>query len=86
MTDKKEKKKDKKPEPKPKYYFDIKVETLLPATLSYRVLAETPEEAVLQIKNLSPTSVKYKLFGRKDIKLIVYEAGCSFIKFIKNLK
>lgn len=75
-----------KKEIKQKYYFDVKVETTLPATLIYKVYAETPEEASELIKNAQPNAVKYKLPGRKDIKLIVYDVGCSVIKFVKNLK
>lgn len=66
-------------------YYDIKVEVMLPATLHYRVLAKSPEEAVKLLKNLQPNAVKHKLIGRKEIKLYVYEAGTSLIKFIKNL-
>jgi hypothetical protein len=75
----------KKNEPKPKFYYDVKVETMLPATLIYRVFAETPEQAAELIKNASPTGIKHKLPGKKDIKLSVYRAGCSVIEFMKNL-
>ncbi len=68
-----------------KYYYDVKVECMLPATLTYRVLAETPEQAAELIRNQGPISVKHKLIGKKDLKLTVYDAGCSFIKLIKNL-
>jgi hypothetical protein len=71
--------------PPPKYYFDVKVECMLPATLTYRVYAETPQQAAEMIKGLTPTMVKHRLIGRKEIKLMVYDAGSSMIKFIKNL-
>lgn len=71
--------------PKPKKYFDIKVECMLPATLTYRVLAEDPEQAMDLIKRTQPTSVKHKLLGRKELKLTVYDAGSSMIRLIKNL-
>lgn len=71
--------------PKEKHYFDIKVEVLLPAILTYRVLAEDAEQAASMIKNISPVAVNYKLAGRKEIKLTVYNAGTCIIKFIKNL-
>ena len=85
---KKEAKKTEKPKvilPKPKYYYEVKVECMLPATLVYKVLAETPQQASEMIKNLSPNSVKHRLIGRKNIKLTVYDAGSSMIRFIKNL-
>lgn len=71
--------------PKPKYYYDVKVEAMLPATLTYRILAETPEEAVEMIRGRQPNTVQHRLIGRKDLKIIVYDAGCSVIKFMKNL-
>lgn len=71
--------------PKPKFYYDVKIECMLPATLTYRVLAETPEQAAELIKNLSPNSVKHKLIGRKETKLSVYDAGSNLMKFMKNL-
>ena len=69
----------------PKFYYDVKVEALLPATLVYRVLAETPEQAAQLIKNMSPNSVKHRLIGRKEIKLMVYDAGSTMIKYVRNL-
>lgn len=70
---------------KDKKYFDVRVECLLPATLHYRILAETPEEAAELIKQIQPNQVKYRLIGRKNLKLAVYDAGCTVIKFMKNL-
>lgn len=71
--------------PKPKYYYDVKVECMLPATLTYRVLAEDAHQAADLVKNLQPTSVKHKLIGRKENKLSVYDAGSTMLKFVKNL-
>lgn len=71
--------------PKPKYYYDVKVECMLPATLTYRVLAEDAHQAAELIKNLQPTSVKHKLIGRRENKLSVYDAGSTMLKFVKNL-
>lgn len=71
--------------PKPKYYYDVKVECMLPATIMYRVLAETPQQAAEMIKNTSPVGVKHRLIGRKEIKLLVYNAGTTMIQFMKNL-
>lgn len=77
--------KDSKKLPPVKRYFDIRVEVTLPATLHYRVLAETPEQAVDLIKNLSPNSVKHKLAGKRELKVMVYEAGSNLLKFMKNI-
>jgi hypothetical protein len=78
-------KKDDKKEPKPKYYYDVKVEVMLPATLTYRVLAEDANQAAAMIKNLQPNSVNHKLIGRKELRLKVYDAGSSMIRFVKEL-
>jgi hypothetical protein len=71
--------------PPPKFYYDVKVECMLPAVLTYRVHAETPEQAAEMIKGLSPNTVKHKLIGRKELKLMVYDAGSSMIRIIKNI-
>jgi hypothetical protein len=81
-------KKEAKKEPpavKPKFYYDIKLDAMLPATLTFRVLAETPEQAAGMIKNMSPVAVKHKLVGKKDLKLTVYLAGSSMIMWARNL-
>jgi hypothetical protein len=71
--------------PPPKFYYDVKVECMLPATLTYRVYAETPQQAAEMIRGTSPTMVKHRLIGRKELKLMVYDAGCSMIRLMKNL-
>ena len=71
--------------PKSKYYYDVKIECLLPATLTYKVLAENAEQAATLIKGMQPNAVKHKLAGKRDIKMIVYDAGSSFIRFVKML-
>ena len=50
-----------------KKYFDVRIETWLPATLLFRVLAENPEDVIQIIKGLKPNSIQYNLIGRKDI-------------------
>ena len=71
--------------PKAKLYYDVRIETMLPATLTYRVLAEDAQQASELIKGMSPIGVKHKLIGKKDIKLTVYKAGSSFLEWSKNL-
>jgi hypothetical protein len=72
-------------QPKPKYYYDVKVECMLPAVLTYRILAETPEQAAELIKNSQPNSVQHKLIGRKEMVLRVYDASSTMIRFMKKL-
>ena len=71
--------------PKPKTYFDVKVECMLPATLTYLILAEDAEQAADLIKGQSPNSVQHKLVGRKEIALKVYDSGSCMIRFVKKL-
>lgn len=71
--------------PPPKFYYDVKIEALLPATITYRILAENPNQAVSLIKGQSPISVKHRLIGRKELKLMVYEAGSSILRLTFNL-
>lgn len=86
MADQKVKLKIAKTPPiKDKFYYDVKVECMLPATVTYRVLAENPVQAAELIKGMSPVGVKHRLVGKKDIKLSVYKAGSSMLEWMKNL-
>ena len=66
-------------------YFDIKIETTLPATLSYHLLAISPEEALEKARKSTPQNIKHRLSGKKDIKGTVYDAGSSLIKLVQSL-
>lgn len=71
--------------PKQKFMFDVVVTCMLPATLTYKILAEDAEQAAMLIKGKQPNAIVHKLSGRKELKLKVYNAGSLMIKFIKNL-
>ncbi len=73
------------PAPKPKYYYDVKVECMLPATITYRVLAEDPHQAAELIRGKQPNQVHHKLIGRKELVLRVYDASSSMMRFMKKL-
>lgn len=73
------------PQPKPKYYYDVKVECMLPATITYKVLAEDPQQAAEMIKGKQPNQVQHKLIGRRELMLKVYDAGSSMMRFMKKL-
>lgn len=75
----------KSPPIKEKRYYDVKVESMIPAVLTFRVLAEDPQQASELIKGMNPVGVKHRLVGRRDLKLTVYEAGSSMIKWVRNL-
>lgn len=82
---KKEAKKVDKPKIIQKYYFDVRVDCMIPATLTYRILAEDAEQAANLIKGKPPNSVNYKLLGRKEIILKVYMSGSMMMKYIRKL-
>lgn len=67
-------------------YYDVKVETNVPALLTYRILAESPEQAlyVSQQSGASPVAVKYHLARKKNLKATVCDIGGSVIRLIKN--
>lgn len=65
-------------------YYDVKIEVQLPATVIYKVLAESPEQALELANRASPVSVKYNLLRKKDLKATVYDAGTTMIRFLKN--
>jgi hypothetical protein len=66
-------------------WFDVKVETLVPATITHRIFAKTPEEAIEKSKTTPPRSIQYKLPAKKDRKITVYDAGLTIIRLVKNL-
>ena len=68
-----------------KKYFDVKVEAMLPATLTYRILASNAEEALQLSKKAQPTGIRHRLAGKKDLKATIYDAGSSIIRLVKNL-
>lgn len=70
---------------KPKQYYDVKVESMIPATLTFRVLAEDAQQAAELIRGQNPIGVKHRLVGRKDIKMSVYDAGSTMLRWVKNL-
>src|ERR1700743_414687 len=85
-TTKKSKSKQKQISKTPeKQYYNILLETLIPTTLTYRVLAESPEEALDMIKT-APLSGPPKLqFPKlKKIKASIFLSGTSIIKLTKN--
>lgn len=68
-----------------KYYYDVKIECMLPAVLTYRVLAENAQQAAEMIKGKSPNSVQHKLIGRRELFLKVYDSGSSMMRFMRKL-
>jgi hypothetical protein len=70
--------------PKEKLWYDVKLECLLPATLTFRILAEDASQALELIKGKSPNSVQHKLAGRRDLVAKVYDAGSMMMRHMKR--
>jgi hypothetical protein len=66
-------------------YFDVKVECMVPAVMTYRVLAKDAEEAIGKIKNMQPRDIQYKPGQKQERKLSIYDAGTSLLRLVKNL-
>ena len=79
------KEKEKKPE---KIYYTIKLDVMAPMELSFRVLAESPEEAAEMISKmpLPPLAAAPRpdLSRMRKIKARIYKYGLSTILFIKQ--
>lgn len=75
--------KDKKPI---LYKYDIKVEAMVPAILTYKVEAENEEEALKQLDKKHPVSFHPTFFKKRSIKATVYKAGSSIIQLTKYFK
>lgn len=79
------KKAQKLPSPPEKHYYSVSLEALVPTTLTYRVLAETPEQALELIKNAPlATAPKLQLARLRKLKASVYLSGTSIIKLTKS--
>lgn len=68
-----------------KFYYDVKMEVMLPATVVYRVYAENAEKALEEVRETTaPVSVQHRLVKKKIKKAMVYDAGCSTLKHVRN--
>jgi hypothetical protein len=67
-----------------KVYFDVVLDALVPCQIKYRVLAESPEDALEEIKRASPMGVKPILNMKKNRVATIYKGGSSLIEFIKR--
>lgn len=68
-------------------YFDVKVEVLVPAVITHRVLAESPEAALEKVEkeNLTILDVKYSLAKLKKTLISIYDAGTYNLHYRKKL-
>ena len=71
---------DKKKTTEPEFHlYEVKAEAMVPAKLTFRVRAQTPEQALLLIEKQNPTGF-YPILARRKIKEAkVYYAGTLHI-------
>lgn len=71
-----------------KKYYTIKLETIVPVELTFRVLAEDPVKATEMISKIPLPSLysqpKLNLSRMKRLKATVYLAGSTMIEWIKT--
>ncbi len=77
-------KKDPKKIPE-KFWFDVRMDCLIPATLHFRIQAENPEEALLLSRHKPPRSIAYEPQRRKALKVRIYEGGSCLLRLAKQL-
>lgn len=65
-------------------YYDVKLEATVPAVLTYRILADSPEQALELSERASPVGTKYTLARKRKIKATVYDAGTLMMRVVKN--
>lgn len=64
-------------------YYEIRTEALVPTLITYRIKAESPEEALKLFHKSNPTKVIPQLLRKRNLKATIYEAGKSIIKLTK---
>lgn len=73
-----------KPKQPTKKYFTVKTETLTPCLITYRVYAESEEDAIALTKRAIPISVRPNISLKRVLKATVYDAGTSIVKLVKS--
>lgn len=71
-----------------KEYFDVRVEFLIPTTITYRVQAETEQDALKEIDKPSARRVHAVPKDNRKIKLkaTVYQPNSNLIKLSKTYR
>lgn len=74
--------------PKQKQYYTVKIEAVAPVILTYKVLAETPEEAGLlavKLRGQQQTAPPIIFFAKlSNMTAKIYKAGTSMLELTKK--
>lgn len=66
-------------------YYTVKLEADVPTTITFRILASSPEEALEKIKNASITEAPKQNFAKMRKKIAtVYKVGTIEIQALKK--
>lgn len=73
---------------KNKQQFSVKLECLIPATITYRVIASDEQEALKEIDKYSTKVVAFQENKNKKIKIkaTVYKLNTSMVKLSKTYR
>lgn len=68
--------------------YDIKIDYLVPTTITYRVSAENEHEAMKAVDKIpaSRSHVKHNLQRKIKLKAKVFQSGTSIVKFTKTYR
>ena len=68
--------------------YDIKIDYLVPTTVTYKVTAENEHEALKQVDKIpaSRSHVKHNLQRKIKLKAKVFQAGTSIVRFTKTYR
>lgn len=68
--------------------YSIKIEFLVPTTITYKVSAENEHEALKKIDKIpaSQSHIRYNLQRKIKLKAVVYQGGTSMVKFTKTYR
>jgi hypothetical protein len=69
-----------------KKFFDVKLDALVPCTITYRVFAENENDALLNIDKQTPRNVKPDIRRKRNIKATVYDSGTNNVKITKAFR
>ena len=68
--------------------YDIKIDYLVPTTITYKVSAENEHEALKQVEKIpvSRSHIKHNLQRKIKIKAKVFQASTSIVKYTKTYR
>ena len=68
-------------------YYTIEIDAMIPATIKYKILAESPELALQKLNLSTPLleSPRYRFAAMKKTVARIYKHGTAILKYSKKL-